>query len=312
MNRILFAGLMWLGVCWAAARAAEPAAIKHRFLAIDESRGQTLLVDENDPSKNWAFTTPNKCRDYQLIGNQQLLLNAGDGYLIYNLETRKLVKELHDPRFAGAASVRRLANGHTIIGCNQGGITFHELRADDVVVRTAKFPGLNTLRLARVSEKGTLLFGCNTTFFAEADLDGKLLQKIEIPGAKHVYQVLRKPDEHWLVSTGYGHTFAELDPAGKEVRRFGGSPSPAGANFFFFSGFQVLKNGHTVVCNWTGHGRDDSAKGIQLAEFDPEGKMVWSWHDAAAAGTIHGIIILDDLDTAVLNDDISGILGPVK
>ena len=306
------AGLALFGISRVPVHAAEPSKIAHRFLAIDESRGQTLFVDETQPSNNWVIATPGKCRDYQLIGNQQLLLNASDGYLVYSLVTRKLVKEFHDARFGGAVSVRRLVNGHTVIGCNKEGITFYEIGADDAILRTVKFPALNTLRLARMTAAGTLVFGCNGTFFAEADLDGKILQKIEIPGAKHIYQVLRKPNGNWLVSTGYGHAFVELDPAGKELRRFGGDPSPADMNFHFFSGFQVLKNGNTVVCNWTGHGRDDSTKGVQLVEFNAEGKPVWTWHDPAAAGTLHGVIILDGLDASVLHDDINGVLGPIR
>ena len=312
MRKSLIAGLVWCGICCAQAPAAETPAITHRFLAIDESRGQILFVDENNPSKNWVIATPNKCRDYQLIGNRQLLLNAPDGYLVYSLETRRLVKELHNTRFGGAVSARRLANGHTIIGCNKDGITFHELGADDAILRTATFPALNTLRLARMTAQGTLLFGCNGVFFAEANFDGKILRQIELPGAKHIYQVLRKPNGNWLVTTGYGHSFVELDPAGKELRRLGGDPSPTAMNLRFFAGFQVLKNGNTVVCNWTGHGRDDSKKGAQLVEFNGEGKPVWTWHDPATAGTLHGIIILDDLDTSAPNDDSSGLLGPMQ
>ena len=44
----------------------------------------------------------------------------------------------------------------------------------------------------------------------------------------------------------------------------------------------------------------------------PDGKIVWQWHDAGRAGSLHGVIVLDDLDTAVLNDDVSSVLGPVK
>jgi hypothetical protein len=74
----------------------------------------------------------------------------------------------------------------------------------------------------------------------------------------------------------------------------------------------MLKNGHIVQANWTGHGSKDSAKGVQIVEFDAEGKIVWQWHDAEMAGTIHGLIVLDDLDPKVLNDDGSSVLGPAK
>ena len=72
---------------------------------------------------------------------------------------------------------------------------------------------------------------------------------------------------------------------------------------------QVLKSGNIVVANWTGHGSADSAKGSQILQFNPRGEVVWHWHDPERAGSVHGVIILDDLDTRVLNDDTSSVLG---
>jgi hypothetical protein len=66
------------------------------------------------------------------------------------------------------------------------------------------------------------------------------------------------------------------------------------------------------MCNWTGHDPSDSTKAPQIIEFDRTGKLLWSWHDPILAGTLHGVVILDDLDTAVLNDDSSGRLTKVK
>jgi hypothetical protein len=133
-----------------------------------------------------------------------------------------------------------------------------------------------------------------------------------VEGGKHMYQVLERPDGHLLAAGGYGAFVVELDAQGKVVRKWGGRPGPKDIGFNFFAGFQVLKNGHLVVSNWTGHGANDSAKGHQVLEFDADGKLLWSWHDPALAGTIHGVIVLDDLDTARFNDDTSGVLGPAR
>ena len=289
-------------------KAAEPAPIRHRFLAIGESRAQVLFVDEANPSANWTLKLPVKSRDYQLIGANRLLLSGGDGYLVYDLATRALVKQFHDKRFAGTASVRRLSNGHTVLGCNQAGISFFELDEKDALVNTALFPDLNTLRLMRFSPTGTMLFGANGHFVVEANLAGKVLARIDVPG-KHIYQALRLPTGNLLASTGYGHALVEVDAAGKVLRQVVGSaPLPAGQQWHFFSGYQLLKNGNIVQAHWTGHGANDSTKGPQLVEFDPTGKQVWSWHNPEAAGTIHGVIVLDEVDPAVLNDDASGVL----
>ena len=304
---LLFAAV---AACAHAGEAPAAQSIKHRFLAIDESRSQLLLVDERNPSAGWSLKLPVKSRDYQLIGKNQILLSGNDGYLIYDLQTRTLTKDLHDPRYKGSASVRRLRDGRTVIGCNQNGLTFYELGADDAVLNTLKFPELSTLRIMRLSPTGTMLFGANEHQAVEATLQGKILLRVDIPRAKHVYQVLRLPGGNLIAATGYGHFLAEIDASGKVVRELA-SPAalPGGGVCHFYSGFQILKNGNIVQCNWTGHGAQDSTKGPQLIELDTAGKLVWSWHDPALAGTIHGVLVLDDLNAAEFNDDCSAVLG---
>ena len=295
--------------------------IQHRLLLEDESRGRMHYVDTSDPAKHWEIVFPARYRDYQLIGQNRLLMNNLSGYSEYDLNSRKLLKEFKDPRFAGTQSARRLPDGRTLLGCNavldpkkdpkKSGIKFFELDKDDKLLRTAVFPELDTLRLFRLNQKGNLLFGSHDRV-VEADLNGHVIRQFRVEGGKHMYQVLERPDGHLLAAGGYGAFVVELDAQGKVVRKWGGRPGPKDIGFNFFAGFQVLKNGHLVVSNWTGHGANDSAKGHQVLEFDADGKLLWSWHDPALAGTIHGVIVLDDLDTARFNDDTSGVLGPAR
>lgn len=302
--------LLLLCIPLQAAESTAAPAIRHRFLAVDESRAKLHFVSQLDPGDSWSIQLPTRCRDYQLIGNQQLLLSGDDGYFVYDLSQKgKLVKELHDPQFKGTATVRRLADGRTLIGCNANGITFFELAADNSILRTANFPKMQTLRLMRVTPQGTVLFGANDTHVVEADLDGHVIKSIQLANSKHIYQILRQPNGNLLISTGYGSAVVEIDPSGKLVHQLGGQPAPAGVSYHFFAGMQVLKNGDTVVCNWTGHGANDSTIAPQLLEFSPAGELRWIWHDATLAGTLHGVIILDDLDTSRLNEETTGILG---
>lgn len=296
----------------AGAAETNATAIKHRLLAEDESRSQLLLVDQRDPAQDWAIKFPERYRDYQLVGGNRVMLNTGDGFREYDLKTREMVREVKNPAFVGITTARRLPDGRTILGGNHKGITFHEVGADGKVLRSTNFPALNTLRLARLSPRGTLMFGANGNKAVEVDLDGKILREVTVEGAKHIYQVLEKPDGNWLVATGYSASIVELDRAGKVVHKVGGAPGPEGLWLNFFCGFQVLKNGNIVVCNWTGHDARDSEKAAQLLEYAPDGTIVWKWHDAARAGSLHGVLVLDDLDTGVLNDDVSSVLGPVR
>lgn len=124
--------------------------------------------------------------------------------------------------------------------------------------------------------------------------------------------MLERPNKNLLVADGYGAAIEEVDAANKTVRKLGGKPGTPGLLMNFFAGFQVLGNGHIVVCNWTGHGPQDSDKAPQILEFDKDGTLVWKWHDPHRAGTIHGVIVLDELDTGVLNTDSSSVLGPAR
>ena len=334
-------GLFFRAIVAAVALSALPSfgqekGIHHRLLLEDESRSRMHYVDTSDPAKHWEIVFPARYRDYQLIGQNRLLMNNLSGYSEYDLNSRKLLKEFKDPRFAGTQSARRLPDGRTLLGCNavldpkkdpkKSGIKFFELDKDDKLLRTAVFPELDTLRLFRLSQKGNLLFGSHDKV-VEADLDGHVIRQFRVEGGKHMYQVLERPDGHLLAAGGYGAFVVELDPQGKVVRKWGGlppldklgaavskaePPGPKDMGYHFFAGFQVLKNGHLVVTNWTGHGANDSVKGHQVLEFDADGNLLWSWHDPALAGTIHGVIVLDDLDTARFNDDTSGVLGPAR
>jgi hypothetical protein len=295
--------LNWLcSLVAAAALAGE--SHPHKMLLMDESRSRVHYVDLDDASKNWEIIFPKRYRDVQIIGNRRLLVSSDSGFCEYDWDSRKLVAEFRDAKLAGSESVRRLPDGRTIVGCNQRNtdkttaIVFHELDNANKPLRTATFAGLNTLRLFRLGSKGTLLFGANKTLIIEGDLNGKILRKIEIEDGGHFYEVLEKPDGHWLAAGGYGRFLVELDANGKELKRWGSKPGPTGKGYMFFAGIHPLKDGRIVIANWTGHGAQDSEKGHQVLMFAPDGKLLWSWHDPKLAGTIHRVTVMDNLDVA--------------
>ena len=224
-------------------RAEEP--IKHRFIAADESRGQLLYVDQFDPSQDWTLKTPEKHRDMQLVGGDRLLASTDSGYREYDLQTHQARKEVKQDFLNGSTSVQRLADGRTIVGCNQNnGITFCQLDAADKLLATCTFAQINTLRLFRMSPRGTLLFGAmegNASKVIEADLQGKILRSLDLPEARHNYQVLELPSKNLLVADGYGGAVEELDLAGKALRKLGGKPGQPGLLMYFFAGMQVVK-----------------------------------------------------------------------
>ncbi len=284
------------------------AEIRHRFLAVGESRAELHYVDQTDPSKDWNLKLPNKHRDLQLVGGNRLATTTPDGYREYNLADRSVAKEVKGfPRTMG---IRRFPDGRTLLACNVDGVTVFELSPSDKVLRKATLKAAGT-RVVRLTPQNTFLFGSGNQVF-EANFDGKTINTITLPKGSWAYQALRKPDGHLLVAGGYHSTLFEVDAQGKVVKTIGGeaSPNAKSVGLHFFGAFQVLKSGDIAVVNWTGHGRDDGAKGVQILQYDTAGKLVWKWHDPVRAGSINGVLILDDLDPAVLNDDVSSVLGP--
>lgn len=303
----LFAGL------FAEEQKTVSATILHRFLAMDEGRGILHYFDERDQSKNWHLQLSKQIRDFQPIGNNKILMAQWSGYTIYDLKTKTLIEEVKIPGLVGCISARRRLDGTTILGTNTGGARVLELSATNAVLRTMAFPKLDTMRMIRPTQDGNILLGdasgtSEVTFDAQSPQGGRVIRHIPLPYGKFVFMALKKTDGNYLASAGFAKAFFEFGPDGTIRRELKLKDPPPGASPFFFAGFQVRKNGNVVVCNWTGHGASDSAKGWQLLEFAPDGSLVWHWHDPKISGTLVNIAILDDLDEGTFFDDSSGIL----
>jgi hypothetical protein len=304
MPRALVATLFLLTAVRASAEE-----VRHRFLAVDESRDKLHFVDQVDPSKDWTLDLPSKHRDLQLVGQNHVLLTWPEGYSEFSLSDRKMTKQVKG--FPGATSVRRLSDGRTILACNRDGVTFFDLDPQDKPLRKVSFPA-KTTRLFRLTPQGTLLFGCANEVY-EGSWDGKFT-KITLKPGVWVYQAVRLPNGHLLAAGGYDPAMYEVDGQGGVVKSIAGKQTAEGASlgYHFFGGFQLLPSGDLVISNWTGHAPKDSDKGVQIVQYNPAGQLVWKWHDPARAGSINGIIVLDNLDPELLHDDAASVLGPVR
>ncbi|MDR2862704.1 MAG: hypothetical protein LBV54_02320 [Puniceicoccales bacterium] len=304
-------GALALFACCAQAFAGDP--VQHKMLLLDESRSQLLYVDQAAPDKDWKLAIPSRAWSFQLVGGNRLLLGMTKkgGFLEYDLETKKVVREVFDAkRYADTTCAIRFPDGRTAISCNQKHLRIFLFDAQGRETAALEFPKLRGARQIRRTGRDTLLFGAGTPARVyEVSLDGKVLREAPLPGGKDIYQVSELANGNWLAAAGYGGFIAEIDKDGKIVRRWGGKPEPEGVRYFFMSHFQVLKNGNIAVATWTGHGAKDSKKGQQVVEFDPAGNIVWKWHDAALAGSIHGVFILDGLDPAQFYDDVIAAKG---
>jgi hypothetical protein len=288
--------------------------IKHRFLVSDFMNCSVHYVDQTDASKGWTLKLPEITFDLQLIGGNRLLCNRTKGYDVYDLATRAKVDSFQSDVLKDVRSVRRLADGRTFLG-TQGG-TVYEFDAQKGLTATYEMPkAAKYVRLMRFTPKGTLLLAAEDGAYEVSlekgvDAEKRLVRKFVLPRPRNSYMALYAPDGTLLVSGGYSKGLCTFDAEGKLLKDTV-LTQPEGLNNYFYAGFQILKGGHIVMANWTGHSEKDFKPGLKVVELDKDHKMVWSWNEAFG-GTVNNVLVLDGLDTSVLNDDVSGVLGPAK
>ncbi len=267
------------------------------MLLRDEGLSQLSYVDLAHPENNWYVPIPTG-RDMQLVGNGRVLVGTGDGYQEHEIQTGRKVAEL--TLFKGTIAARRLRNGNTLLtGLNwqgKSGIVLVEVDDSGAVKKTVSYPGFTYVRLVREIPSGNFLITADDVVF-EGKSDRSIVWRADLAPkrkSQHAWQAVRLADGRTLVSGGFSANMQILDKNSSVIDTIGG---PTEVHPYFFSGFQILKNGNIVVANWQGHGPDMGGKGNQLLEYTAAGKLVWSWQqDPNKFSSIQAVIVLDGLD----------------
>ena len=274
--------------------------IKHKFIALGESRNQILLINENQPEQNQNIPLDDKARGLELINTQNGALTVltglfNGGYLEIDCNHPEHRKFVLDSRWAGnTVTAIRLTDGNTLLGVDAPTTVFYLLDSNGNELKKFDFPDKHAIRSISQTSEGTILFGCNKNHLIEMDLEGKILRDQVIPEAEYIYHAIERSNGNRLVSCGFGASVLELNRDGEIVKRWGKTDKhPEELGLCFFASVQELENGHIVVCNWTGHEPNDSEKGVQIIEFDQDNNIVWTWHNAQLAGTLHHVLILE-------------------
>lgn len=297
-----------------AAALAGGGEIRHRFLASDFMHGSVHYVDQTDTARNWTLKLPEIAFDLQLVGGNRLLCNRSKGYDVYDLATRQKTESFLSEAVKGTVrSVRRRADGRTFLGTQEGPV--YEFDAQKGLTAVYEMPkGAKYVRLMRFTPKGTLLLAAEDGAYEVSlekglEAEKRLVRKFALPRPRNSYMALCAPDGKVLVAGGYSKGFYTFGADGVLLKDTV-LKQPEGLNNYFYAGFQLLKNGNTVLSNWTGHNAKDFKPGWKVVELDKDHNVVWTWNEDFG-GTVNNVIVLDSLDTGVLNDDASGILGPV-
>ena len=158
-----------------------------------------------------------------------------------------------------------------------------------------------------VDDDGHFLVGSGNSL-VELDEQGKEVARL-MTGGSPTYMGLKTADGTYYATNGHAGQLLSF-AAGGQKKVIGGKMSPSASMVQVYQPgqFQILQNGNIVITNWTA---EDGGMGKQLVEYDPEGKMVWSWDDPMVRPQgMETLIVFDNLDPMVLNDDRDGVLKP--
>jgi len=280
--------------------------IKHKFLYVDAARCSLYCVDQNNPSAFWAaggFTTNG--HDIQLVGSNRVMASNQTAYFEFNIATGEKVVTVRNVNITNIQSARRLPDGRTILWCADK--KFHYIDSTGTILKTVQInDGGSYIRYFRITEQNTFIFGAGNALL-ETDTNGVILKSIPYG---ECYKVLRTHDGMLYAANGHQQTLSKMDSNGNVKKVFGtGSP---GFNYGYIADFNILKNGHIVATNWYSNSIGGGQSGRGIVEWDTSGAVVWSYDSARyRIDSPHALIILDGLNTAVLNDERTGHVEPV-
>lgn len=283
--KLVFA-LCLVGQVW----GAEP--VRHRFVGVDNGKNLLIHVDQFHPERSWTAPIPPGSRDIQFLlpsNPTKLLVSHGNGAAEYDLASGKRLDWIVD-RYRDIQTAVRLDSGQTLLGRVDGSI--YRLDADGREMSVAPPPLKMSIRLMRLLPgDGLLLSGADPRALLEIDSVGRLVRQVPIPGKFKGYKAIRLPSDNYLTSTGDDCKIAEIDAKGKVLSYVGGKTEHPQLGLDFCSGWDLLPNGNRVMANWLGHGKQ--SKGVHLAEFTPDNRLVWQWQDHRLARQITNVMVLE-------------------
>lgn len=265
--------------------ADRGAADHSKCLLLADEGNKTLMRIRPGGEPEWVVDIPASHRTLQMVGANTVLCSTGNGFWEIRLATGEVLRKVEG--FAKVTSAIRLDDGSTVLAC---GDTLRHLAPDGSEAGTILLER-PVFRVLNRTPQGTWLYGDGASV-VEADDAGKVVWVAKVDGKRcGIYEARRAPDGTTWATTGYDAALVQLDRDGKLLRRITG-PAEVAPNFY--AGFRFLPSGTVLLTNWQGHGPGNGAKGVQLLEYDPAGRLVWQWRqDPGHISSLHAVQPID-------------------
>ncbi len=261
--------------------ADREAAVPPKCLLLADEGNKTIMRIRPGEAPDWVVGMPANHRTLQLLDGGSVLCSTGDGFLEIRLGDGGVIRRVDG--FSKVTSAIRLEDGSTALAC---GDTVRRVAADGSEAAAIRLER-PVFRVLNRTPLGTWLYG-DVDSVVEADDAGKVVWSAKVEGKRcGIYEARRAPDGTAWATTGYDAALVQIDRDGKMLRRITG-PAEVAPNFY--AGFRLLPSGAILLTNWQGHGPGNGAKGVQLLQYDPAGRLVWQWRqDPGQISSLHAV-----------------------
>ena len=277
---------------------------RRRLVLADESRAQLIVYDSCNAKERFAVPAEKPMWDLKRVGDGLYRVVVRRGFMVIDIAKRRVVETFRHPRLNELTAVCDLPDGGFLACVSPGGygktndIEVVAFASDRSLRRVWRIPGLfNSRSMIRLAS-GELLITYEHGF-ARVRLgdgeNGEVLQMFLQPSGRNLFEVVpdRAGTGYWA-GTGYGAELVHFQADGT-ADRIWKAKQELGRRNVFYAQPQELANGHVYVCNWTGHGWEDSKRGWQVLEFDEKGEVVWHLDDWEMFGSLSGIDVLESV-----------------
>jgi hypothetical protein len=275
---------------------------RRRLVLADESRAQLIVYDSCNARGRYTIPAEKPMWDLKRVGEGLYRVVVRRGFMIVDIGKRKVVDVFRHSALNELTAVCDLPDGGFLACVSPGGygktndVEVFEFSAKRELVRSCRFRGIYNSRSMTRRDDGELLIAYEHGFirgrFGEGG-EGEVLQRFIQPAGRNLFEVVpdAKGTGYWA-GTGYGAELVHFNLDGTVSKVWKASQEKGRRNVFYAQP-QELPSGHVYVCNWTGHGWNDSKRGWQVLEFDENGKVVWHLDDWEMFGSISGIDVIE-------------------
>ena len=278
---------------------------RRRLVLADESRGLLHYYDSSDPDASFSIKAGKPLWDLTRIGDGRYRAVCGRGFIVADLNERKVVDRFSHDSLNEATSVCDLPDGGFLVSVNPRGAKEHVILVmrfskERELVSTVAFRGIYYGRGLTRLENGDLLLAHETGFAIcrmptgnAKEADGEIVRNVAMPKGRNLFEVVPSRDGtgYWA-GAGYGAQLLRFDLDGNLLSAW--TAEQGEKKNFFYAQIREQTDGHVYVANWTGHGENDSTRGWQVVEFDEKGNVVWHLDDPVRFGSIHGIDVIQE------------------